>query len=337
MQFENPLVLWLLIAVVLIVIGARRRRIPLPHSKIALHANLTSFLPLRLLLSCTLAFSLASGVIALSHPTTIVVEYAQALVTRAIDIMVDVSGSMNDVLSDTSPSFMIDAKNRGIVVPEYDPVKEPKPTKAQAAYVGVCTFVDARKDDRIGFQVFDMRVYMGYPLTMNHNRISEKLPLIVTNKAHGGTNFDGPSRSTQNIGAIQGGIDHLLAMGKEKTRVLVMVTDGEDSIDPTRAAALKEQIDSNHLRMYVIGVGPAWKTGTPDLKRFVESVNGRVFIATNADELLAGIEEINKLEASRITVGTIEKRKDVGFVFIYASIASLFMFVALGFLVRDEN
>jgi len=337
MQFENPLVLWLLTAVLLIVIGARRRRIPLPHSKIALHANLTSFLPVRLLMSLTLAFTLSTGILALAHPTTTVVEYAQVLVTRAINIMVDVSGSMNDVLSDTSPAFMVDAKNRGINVPEYDPVKQPNPTKAQAAYVGVRTFVDARKDDRIGFQVFDMRVYMGYPLTMNHDRIVEKLPLIVTNKAHGGTNFDGPSRSTQNIGAIQGGIDHLLDMGQEKTRVLLLVTDGEDSIDPIRAAAFKEQIDANHLRMYVIGVGPAWKTGTPNLKQFVESVNGRVFIATNADELLAGIEEINKLETSRITVGTVEKRKDVGFVFVYASIASLVMFAALAFLVRDDN
>lgn len=337
MQFENPLALWLLIAVVLIVIWARHRRIPLPHSKIALHANLSSFLPMRMLMSCTLAISLGAGVLAFGHPTTTVVEYAQVLVTRAINIMVDVSGSMYEVLADTSPTFVSDAIHRGINVPEYDPVKEPKPTKAQAAFIGVSTFVDARKDDRIGFQVFDMRVYMGYPLTMNHARIVEKLPLIVSNKAHGGTNFDGPSRSTQNVGAIQGGIDHLLTMGQEKSRVLLMVTDGEDSIDPIRAAALKEQIDSNHLRMYVIGVGPAWKNGTPDLKGFVESVNGRVFIATNADELLAGIEEINKLETSRITVGTIEKRKDVGFVFIYVSLASLLTFVALGFLVRDEN
>jgi hypothetical protein len=66
-------------------------------------------------------------------------------------------------------------------------------------------------------------------------------------------------------------------------------------------------------------------------------VNGRVFIATNADEILSAIEEINKLETSRITVGTIEKRKDVGYVFIYVSLASLALFVALAFLVRDEN
>jgi hypothetical protein len=335
-EFAHQERLWLLLAVIPLVIAATKSRRYLAHPRIDLHKNLGTLSPLRHIMSLLLAVSLSASVIGFAMPSVPVVKSAMVAISRAILVMVDVSGSMySDHLdTDDTKGFAALLSMLNLTVPGYQVGTAPK--KAEAAFVGIKVLIDSRTKDRIGLQMFDSRVYPGYPLTFDHDRIVEKLPLVVINKAGGGTNFDGPSATSTDVGAIQGGINTLIS-APEKTRVLIMVTDGEDNINAQRFKDLEQEIEDNHLRMYVIGVGPAWKTGTPDLKKFVEAVGGVVIPATNSDELIAGMKRIDQLEPSKIELQSIDTREDVGHIFLIVGSGFLLMFFALFFLVRDPN
>ncbi|MFX4944945.1 hypothetical protein ABTB59_19400, partial [Acinetobacter baumannii] len=78
--------------------------------------------------------------------------------------------------------------------------------------------------DRVGLITFDDRCYYSEPIGKPES-VVKKLDAIL--HSGGGTNFDGPSPSAREPGAIQCSIQHFVDMHATKTRVFIMVTDGE--------------------------------------------------------------------------------------------------------------
>jgi hypothetical protein len=255
--------------------------------------------------------------------------------TRNYVVQVDISSSMSTALSDPalkefaskganeekpklSPEFAEYLRQLGVIedkpaalpasTPSDDQSGEdgegsaPKgPTRAMAARQGVKLFLDHRivNTDRVALLTFDTRVYFSEPLGFNLKSIYNKLDDILF--SGGGTEFEADCVPGVGCGAIQGAINHFKqATTSGDTRVLIMVTDGEDSMHAERIEALTRQIQQMHIKMYVIGVGESWlKTEPTDLQKFVESegVNGMVIKAGNAQQLRDGFAEIDKLEA----------------------------------------
>lgn len=194
-----------------------------------------------------------------------------------------------------------------------------------------------RKGDRVGVILFNDQPYNVWPLSLDLNTINRKLFLISKYNA-GGTNFSGPDDVNVNVGGVQAGINHLLEITKpDETRVLIMVTDGEDSINDKRFGELVDQLKKEHIRLYVLGVGESWGSGTkPDLQRLAEQAGGVVIPIGDTKAMQDGFTKIDQLEKTSARVDPISSERDISMWFFAASLVLGLLYLASIVLVRDD-
>lgn len=174
------------------------------------------------------------------------------------------------------------------------------------------TFVDAREGDRIGLVVFGDHAYVLSPLTFDVRAVRGLLDVIEPSIAGDATA----------IGDAIGLTVKKLRERPEGARVLVLVTDGENTagmLPPAVAAQLARQ---EGVRIYTIGVGskglvPFFEDGRREmlkmeideglLTEIAETTGGEYFRATDTgalEEIYRRIDELEKTEvdAQRVVV-----------------------------------
>lgn len=220
-------------------------------------------------------------VLALMQPEK--VDQYTSVKNHGYDLMlaVDISGSMQAV------DFSTPAK----IVNRLDVTKDV-----------VSKFVMGRQGDRIGLITFGERAYLHVPLTLDTLSVSKMLDQTVIGMAGNATA----------IGDAIGLSVRTLRERPEGSRVLVLLTDGEDnssSLPPLEAAKLAKQYG---IKIYTIGVGKNGNVPFPTnmggyrlaqvtideelLKEVAALTGGHYFQATDRKALTSIYEKINELE-----------------------------------------
>ncbi|MDA0990053.1 MAG: VWA domain-containing protein [Verrucomicrobia bacterium] len=199
---------------------------------------------------------LALIITALARPQTILARIRQNADVIAIQMVVDVSGSMEAL-------DMSDFDGNRLVVPRtrLDMVKE---TFAE--------FVKQRPDDLIGLITFGGYASTRSPLTPDHDAVLHILSGVTTPKPYQDANG-----RVSNQDELLTAIGDALATGcarmvdaELKSKIIVLLSDGESNtglIDPLSAVEAARQLG---IRVYTIGVG---KTGRAPFR--VRDVFGR--------------------------------------------------------------
>jgi len=151
-------------------------------------------------------------------------------------------------------------------------------------------FVAERTGDRIGLIMFGSNAYVQTPLTFDHETVQHFLDEATVGLA---------GRSTAIGDAIGLGVKRLRSR-PEASRVIILLTDGENSagvVDPIEAAVLAGK---NDIRIYTIGVGSSSprrrELDERTLNRIATETGGRYFRARNQQELESIYAEIDRLE-----------------------------------------
>lgn len=161
-------------------------------------------------------------------------------------------------------------------------------------------FVARRTGDRVGLIMFGSQAYVQTPLTYDHETVQHFLDEATVGLA---------GRSTA-IGDAIGLAVKRLKDRPDASRVLILLTDGENSagiIDPVDAAGLAAQ---NAIRIYAIGVGSESQQSVLNmpfgsrrseldeatLKQISSTTGGMYFRARNQQELARIYAEIDRLE-----------------------------------------
>ncbi len=163
-------------------------------------------------------------------------------------------------------------------------------------------FVLGRQGDRVGLVTFGERAYLHVPLTLDTISVSRMLNDTISGMAGNATA----------IGDAIGLSVKTLRDRPEGSRVLVLLTDGEDnasSIPPLEAAKLAKQYG---IRIYTIGVGKNGPVPFPGkfggygmaqvsideglLKEIAALTGGQYFLATDQKGLESIYRQINELE-----------------------------------------
>ncbi len=166
-------------------------------------------------------------------------------------------------------------------------------------------FVRERVGDRVGLILFGEQAYLHVPLTLDTISISHMLNNAVSGMAGDATS----------IGDAIGLAVRNLRERPEGSRVLVLLTDGEDTasaIPPMEAAKLAKQYG---IRIYTIGVGKDGSVPYPDdrggvtmvrmslneglLIDIAQETNGQYFRATDGNTLAQIYNKINTLEKTK--------------------------------------
>lgn len=167
-------------------------------------------------------------------------------------------------------------------------------------------FVAKQQGNRVGLVVFAGRAFTHVPMTTDHNLITELIREIDTNLV----NVDGT--------AIGDGVTAGLYRLKDKTRksrVIVLLTDGENNtgrVDPMAAAQMARGLG---VKIYAIGMGRPGRTLIP----IVNPTTGqREFVED------AGVDEPTLKQMAKMTGGEYFRGTDeAGLMRIYDHIAAL--------------
>ena len=238
------------------------------------------------LFSTLLFLSWVLLIVALMQPET--VNQFRQVKNKGYDLMlaVDISGSMQALDFSTSDK----------AISRLDVTKE---------VVG--NFIRGRQGDRLGLILFGQSAYLNVPLTLDTASVGRMLNDAVPGMA---------GHATAIGDAIGQGV-RTLRERPEASRVLILLTDGEDnasSIPPLEAAKLARQYA---IRIYTIGIGKKGLVPFPNqlggysmgevsmdeelLKEIAEETGGQYFSATNQkmlSSIYAKIDELEKSEAN---------------------------------------
>ena len=167
-------------------------------------------------------------------------------------------------------------------------------------------FVKDRKNDRIGLVLFGNYAYQYAPLTLDTTSVGQMLDDTVISMAGDGTAIGDA------IGlAVKGLRDQ-----PEKSRIIILLTDGEDtasSIPPAQAAQLAAQYG---IKIYTIGIGSKGAVPYPDrygrvvmarmsldedlLRAIAEGTGGKYFHARDTNALKEIYSHIDTMEKSTV-------------------------------------
>lgn len=156
-------------------------------------------------------------------------------------------------------------------------------------------FIDKRKDDRLGLIVFGSGAYPQAPLTLDHASLSLLL-------ADTGIGMAGPNTA---IGDAIGLSLKLLDQAHEQEKVLILLTDGNDTssaITPDHAAQMAA---SKGVIIHTIGIGDPSASGEakvnlPALEQIAQSTGGQFFRAEDRNALNQVYDTLDQLTPHQV-------------------------------------
>lgn len=319
-RFAYPQLLLLLVLVVPLVYlelrpARRRRSVAFPSVDILSKAKLEAGPAKKHARTALRALVLVLIVLAAARPQTGRSE--SSIRTEGIDIalVLDTSGSMQ--AQDFQP------KNR-----------------LHAAKEVVKEFISKRKHDRIGLVVFSAQALSQCPLTLDYDVL-----LGLVDRVDFGMLEDGTA-----IGVALATACNRLKDSAAKSRVVVLLTDGQNNtgiISPATAADIARSLG---IKVYTIGVGTRGTAPFPvddpvfgrrlvqmqvdldeeTLRRIAKTTGGEYFRATDAGELERIYETIDELEKSTIETKTFTSFTDKYLLFALPALLLLVFELGLG-------
>lgn len=232
--------------------------------------------------------SIAIGllIVALARPQTY--SSSHDVTTEGIDIVLclDMSGSMTS--------------------------EDLKPNRIDAAKAVAAQFIKSRPNDRIGLVIFGRQAFTQCPITIDHTVLLDLLNKVKL----GMVNPDGTAIGNAIADAVG-----RLKDGKAKTKIIILLTDGENNageVDPLTAAEIAKTYG---VRVYTVGVGTNGEAPYPVqtpfgvryqmvpvqidenlLGKIASITGGEYFRATDNKSLSEVYRTIDKLEKSKIKV-----------------------------------
>jgi len=216
------------------------------------------------------------------------------------------------------------------------------PNRLEAAKNVAIDFVNKRITDRIAVVIFSGESFTQCPLTTDHAVLISAIENIRNGLLEDGTA----------IGSGLGTSVDRLRTSKSKSKVVILLTDGENNgglIDPQTA---KEIAKAFQVKVYTIGVGTDGYAPQPVntpmgvvmqqgkvsideklLKQIAGETGGKYFRAKDNAGLSGIYDEINSLEKSKVEISSRTRYTEKFFPFVMAALALLFLEMLLKFTV----
>lgn len=181
-----------------------------------------------------------------------------------------------------------------------------KTDRLNAVKVAVRDFIERRKDDRLGLIVFGTGAYPQAPLTLDHASLQLLLDEV-------GIGMAGPNTA---LGDAIGVAIKLLAKTEEREKVLILLTDGNDTgsaITPEHAAQLAHD---RGIQIHTIGIGDPAASGEAKvdlqvLKHIASTTGGRFFRADDRQALQAVYDTLDKLTPHKVKTLSHQPKRDL--------------------------
>lgn len=273
----------------------------LPKNAAGWRQHLAQILPWGFLTGSLLLIVAAAG------PRTAISREIREADAVAVMMAVDISGSMSaDDLS---------AGNQ-------------KKTRLDVVKETFVRFVEARPDDLIGLVTFGGYASTRAPLTADHRALLHVLKGVQLIDPRKLDEKGRPVSREENMTALGDGLSTALARlekAEPKTKIVVLLTDGQNNFGVVAPKEAAEAAQKLGIRVYTIGVGDPndrlvqdffmTRRVPPDLdeatlREIATTTGGLYFNVTTPDALQQALEDISKLETTRVERQAYTRYKD---------------------------
>lgn len=214
------------------------------------------------------------------------------------------------------------------------------PNRLEAAKAVAIDFVDSRKTDRVGIVIFSGESFTLVPLTTDKNVLKAQIEGIQSGFLEDGTA----------IGSGLATSADRLRLSKSKSKVVILLTDGENNGGQIPPVTAKEIAKNLGIKVYTIGVGSEGYAPIPVqdgagrvvmqrekvnideklLTQIATETGGKYFRVSDNEGLTKVYKEIDDLEKSTIEVTSLRQYTDR-----YLPLAALaFLLLVLEWLLR---
>lgn len=191
-------------------------------------------------------------------------------------------------------------------------------------------FIDARPNDRIGIIAFGGRPYVVSPMTLDHEWLLQNLERVRIGLVEDGTA----------IGSAMASAANRLHDKKAKSRVLVLLTDGDNNAGRVPPNTAAEAVKALKIKFYAIGAGtngialgpvfdPRSGRAVTDalgniayenqrvefnetgLREVAKIADGKFYRATDTESLEAIFKDIDTLEKTTVSVRKYQQYRDL--------------------------
>ncbi len=198
-----------------------------------------------------------------------------------------------------------------------------EPNRIEAAKLVATEFISNRPNDNIGLTLFGGEAFTYCPLTMNHEVLLSMFANVTCDLQAYGIISPGT--------AIGMGLSSALAHlehSKSKSRVVILLTDGENNVGDISPLMAAEMAQKQGIRVYTIALGKAGKSkqvvaqlsngeayeeevdnhmDTKTLQTIAAATGGLFYQATSTTRLEEIYQDIDKLERTKMKVSNYDK------------------------------
>jgi Mg-chelatase subunit ChlD len=295
MALADPYLLGAVLILLVPYLCTRRRG--LRHSHHALlgrqgRRHLLTWLPDGMLVAAALLLG-----IALACPQLVGEAQRTRLQGRDIILTVDLSSSMTQTMPGLDGS---------------------RASRLQTARAAALEFLDQLQGNRVGLVVFGAKAFGVWPLSADLTVVKRK---IAATQGPMPSEFDG----TDIEEALWRSLGHFDELGQTQEKILVLLTDGMDTIPPEQQRDLVATMRRLGVTFYLLGIGISAQS---DVVQLAHAADGHFFDVTQPGQLTAALRDIAASErSSRVVEAEITRRE----IFPVFAVASLLCFLlALG-------
>jgi len=223
--------------------------------------------------------------------------------------------------------------SQSMETPDFKTPEGKRMRRVDAVKQVVADFIRRRAHDQIGLIVFGQAAYPVSPFTLDHDAALKMLSEIDAGMA-------GPQTM---IGDAIGLAIKQFNSSEAKQRVLILLTDGNDTgsrMPPRRAAEIAKE---NKITIHVVGLGDPHATGEDKvdyaaLNQIANATGGQVFHGENRTELEKAYDVLDKITPQNFKTLSYQPRREL---YMYPLGAALLLLIAynllmllLGFVLR---
>ena len=149
------------------------------------------------------------------------------------------------------------------------------PNRLERAKLAISSLVDKLRDDRIGLIVFAGNSFVQLPITTDY--VSAKM--FLSSIDNGAVPVQGTAIGDALMTAARS-----FSAQSEKSRVIILITDGENHEDDAISAA--KEVAKSGIRIYTIGVGSAQGQPIPVNGSLLEDKDGNIVVSKLDEKVL---------------------------------------------------
>jgi Ca-activated chloride channel family protein len=187
--------------------------------------------------------------------------------------------------------------------------------KLDLAQRAAIEFVQRHQSDRLALVVFGDEAFGVWPLSTDSTTLLRRLQ-------HLDTLLPAQLRGTHIEKALLKSLAHMQELGQSASKIILLLTDGLDTIEPSKAEYILQRLHRDNITLYVLGIQLHDNSSVVSLAR---RAPGGYYAIDKVEEMDRALTEIEQLEQTPISLATAPAYKDVYQYFVFPGLLLLLL------------